>query len=293
MVVALAAELDIGARSCTQERAFGVDHHRRPRWQVEDHRDGNAGSDASGVRPKFREQRARRCLMIELRDVNFTHAGGCFSLDVDHLSVNEGQQVCWTGPSGCGKTTLLHLVAGIYATGSGSVKTCDVELSALGDAARRVFRIANVGLVFQDFALLDYLSVLDNILLPYRISRALRLDDDARGRAREVASQVGMGGLLDRRPSELSQGERQRVAVCRAVVTRPQILLADEPTANLDSASAKRVLDALTGYASRHRATLVLVSHDREVISRFDVTTDVARFGKQEPLLQCEGRSHA
>lgn len=231
--------------------------------------------------------------MIELREVQFAYAGGNFALEIDRLSVAGGQQVCWTGPSGCGKTTLLHLVAGIYAADSGGVKTCDVELSSLGDAARRDFRIAKVGLVFQDFALLDYLSVLDNILLPYRISRALRLDDDARGRAREVANQVGMGGMLDRRPSELSQGERQRVAVCRAVVTRPRLLLADEPTANLDSASAKRVLEALTGYANQHHATLVLVSHDREVISRFDLTTDVARFCKQGSLEASGERSHA
>ena len=229
--------------------------------------------------------------MIDLQDVRFTYAEGGFALEVDQLAVAEGQSVCWTGPSGCGKTTLLHLIAGIYSAESGSVHTCGVELSALGDAARRDFRIATVGLVFQDFALLEYLSVLDNILLPYRISRALRLDDAARSRAREVATAVGMGGMLDRRPSELSQGERQRVAVCRAIVTRPKLLLADEPTANLDSGNATRVLDALESYAGDNSATLVVVSHDRETISRFDVATDIAKYCQQASLDEPVGGS--
>jgi putative ABC transport system ATP-binding protein len=216
--------------------------------------------------------------VIELRDVRFTYGEGGFALDIDHLSVASGQQVCWTGPSGCGKTTLLHLVAGIFSADSGCVHTCGVELSALGDAARRDFRIANVGLVFQDFALLEYLSVLDNILLPYRISRTLRLDNAANSRAREVATQVGIGDLLDRKPNELSQGERQRVAVCRAIITRPKLLLADEPTANLDRKNATRVLDALESYVGEHRATLVVVSHDRDTIASFDVTIDLEEF---------------
>ena len=167
-----------------------------------------------------------------------------------------------------------------------------MKLSDLGDAARRDFRIANVGLVFQDFALLEYLSVLDNILLPYRISPSLRLDDAARNRARQVASEVGIASMLDRRPSELSQGERQRVAVCRAIVTRPKLLLADEPTANLDARNATRVLDALESYACQHGATLAIVSHDRDTISRFDVTTDIAAFCKQTSLDESGGRIH-
>ena len=151
--------------------------------------------------------------MIDLQDVSFSYPKGGFVLKVDRLSIADGQHVCLTGPSGCGKTTLLHLMAGIYPCDSGSVRTCDLELSALRDAARRSFRIANIGLVFQDFALLDYLNVLDNILFPYRISRALRLESEVRERAREIANQVGLGTMLGRRLSELSQGERQRVAV--------------------------------------------------------------------------------
>ncbi len=216
--------------------------------------------------------------MIELKDVEFTYAEGGFGLRVQNLCVSEGQRVCWVGPSGSGKTTLLHLVAGIFSPGSGLVKTCGVELTSLGEAAHRDFRIAKVGLIFQDFALLDYLSVLDNILLPYRISSALQLGPSVRLRAHQLAKRVGLGDMLSRRPSHLSQGERQRVAVCRAIIANPTLLLADEPTANLDAGNATRVLDTLEDFATEHSATLIVVSHDREIMARFDDTTDVSEF---------------
>ena len=214
--------------------------------------------------------------MIELRDLKFAYGENCFAMQIGRLCVDDGQHVCWIGSSGSGKTTLLHLVAGIFAADSGCVKTCGVELSGMGDAARRDFRIANIGLVFQDFALRDYLSVLDNIMLPYRISRALHKDASVPERARVIAIAVGLGDMLARRPTELSQGERQRVAVCRAIITRPKLLLADEPTANLDPQNAARVLDALEGYATEQRATLVVVSHDRDVVARLGEPTDVS-----------------
>ena len=216
--------------------------------------------------------------MIELTDLQFAYLEGDFELRVQSLCVSEGQRVCWVGPSGSGKTTLLHLAAGIFSPKSGLVKTCGVELNALGETALRDFRIAKIGLIFQDFALLDYLSVLDNILLPYRISRALRLEPTVRSRAHQLAERVGLGDILSRRPDQLSQGERQRVAVCRAIIANPDILLTDEPTANLDADNATRVLDALEEYATEHGATLIVVSHDCEVMARFDDITDVSEF---------------
>ena len=231
--------------------------------------------------------------MIELRDLHFAYAEGDFGLQVEKLSIAKGQRVCWIGPSGSGKTTLLHLVAGIIAPEVGSVETCGVELDGLRDAARRDFRIANVGLVFQDFALLDYLSVLDNILLPYRISRALRLETPVRARAQRLATNLGLGEMLARRPTQLSQGERQRVAVCRAIIANPKLLLADEPTANLDPSNATRVLDALDDYAAEHGATLVVVSHDRDALARYDDTIDVLEFCTQTRLAPARGGDNA
>ncbi len=216
--------------------------------------------------------------MIQLRNVEFAYDHSDFRLRVEELSVDAGQRVCWVGPSGSGKTTLLHLVAGIVTPSTGRVETCEKDLSGLSDAARRDFRIANIGLVFQDFALLDYLDILDNILLPYRINRSLTLSPAVRTRARQLAGSLGLADFLLRCPTQLSQGERQRVAVCRALVTNPRVLLADEPTANLDPDNAARVVDALNEYAMEQQATLAVVTHDQEVRASFDCTIDVASF---------------
>lgn len=218
--------------------------------------------------------------MIEMRSVGFRYETG-FELSVEDLIIGQGSQVCWVGPSGCGKTTLLHLVAGIYPVSEGNLKVCDADLSTRGDSWRREFRIANVGLVFQDFALLNYLSVLENILLPYRLSSRLKLDASVRDRARQLAERVGLGDKLGQIPTELSQGECQRIAVCRAVVAKPKLILADEPTANLDAENSKVVLDLLTVHAAEHDATLVVVSHDRDVITTMQETIDVSRYCQQ------------
>ena len=231
--------------------------------------------------------------MIELNDVQFAYAEGGFALRVPSLCISQRQRACWTGPSGSGKSTLLHLVAGIFSPASGFVKTCGVELTGLGDAARRDFRIANVGLVFQDFVLLDYLSVLDNILLPFRISRSLKLEPSVRSRVHELMRSVGLDGMLSRRPTQLSQGERQRVAVCRAIIANPNLVLADEPTANLDADSATLVLDALEDYATRSAAALIVVSHDRDVMARFAETTPIAEFCTATPSERVGGADDA
>ncbi len=215
--------------------------------------------------------------MIEMRDLDFTYATGGFGLRVNELLIAEGQRCCWIGASGSGKTTLLHLAAGIYSPDSGLVKTCGQEISAQSDAARRDFRAATIGLVFQEFALLEYLSVLENILLPYRISRSLRLNAEVRDRAQALAMTVGLADLLKRPPSQLSQGERQRVAVCRAVITNPRLVLADEPTANLDPANAELVMNVLDRFCREAGSTLVVVTHNQELLPQFDETIDISQ----------------
>ena len=225
--------------------------------------------------------------MIRVRNLCFRYGHGDFCLQVDDLSVAAGERVGWTGSSGCGKTTLLHLLAGIIRPSQGSVQTCGQELNRLSDRERRDFRVSRVGLVFQDFALLDYLSVLDNVLLPYRINRSLRVDATVRERARDLVDTVGLGDLLQRRPTELSQGERQRVAVCRALIADPAVVLADEPVANLDPDNAARVLDSLDDYARLKGATLIVVTHDHSILPRFDRHIDVS--STSSPL-ESEGR---
>jgi putative ABC transport system ATP-binding protein len=182
------------------------------------------------------------------------------------------------GPSGSGKTTLLSLMAGIRTPETGSIRTAEVDLAPLDEPGRRDFRIRTIGLVFQEFELLEYLSVLDNILLPYRISPALRLERSVRERAVALARQVGIGDKLDRHANLLSQGEKQRVAVCRALLARPPLILADEPTGNLDPTNKDHVLDILFEYAHSSQATLVTVTHDHDLLSRFDRVIDFRSF---------------
>ncbi len=217
-------------------------------------------------------------MTVGIRDLRFGYGEGDFRLHVPQLSVKDGEALALIGPSGSGKTTLLHLIAGIAVPQSGEVVTGGVEVSRLADRERREFRIRNIGLVFQEFELLEYLNVLDNVLLPYRIHPALRLDSEVRERAGRLADEVGIGMLLDRYVTRLSQGERQRVAICRALVTEPAILLADEPTGNLDPESKERVLDILFACVRRTGATLVAVTHDHDVLPRFDRVVDFKSF---------------
>ena len=219
--------------------------------------------------------------MIEVLDLDFRYADGDFILRVPRLSIDKASTVAMVGPSGCGKTTLLNLVAGIALPHAGSLTTNDVQVHSLSDRARRDFRIRHIGLVFQEFELLEYLSVFDNILLPYRINSSLELTSRVRDRARELARDVGIEDKLRRHPNKLSQGEKQRVAVCRALLTEPVLLLADEPTGNLDPGNKGRVLDILFDYAGRSGATLVTVTHDLDLVDRFSRVVDFRQFHEQ------------
>jgi len=216
--------------------------------------------------------------MIRIDGLRFRYGEGDFQLRIPELIVESGTTTAFIGPSGSGKTTLLNLIAGIIRPETGRVETRNVEVSALPDSERRRFRVTTVGLVFQEFELLEYLSVLDNILLPYRIHAALNLDATVRERAGALAERVGISDKLDRPPRRLSQGERQRVAVCRAVLTDPPLLLTDEPTGNLDPLNRERVLDILFDYVRESGTTLVSVTHDHEILPRFGRVVDFRDF---------------
>ena len=204
--------------------------------------------------------------MIEIEEVAFSYRTGDFRLEIASLGIERGTTAAVIGPSGCGKTTLLNLVAGVVPPEQGRIRTNGVEVSSLPDPGRREFRIKNIGMVFQGFELIEHLTVLDNILLPCRITPALALD---RVRAEELAARVGLSDKLKRLPRRLSQGERQRVAVCRALLTKPPLLLADEPTGNLDPKNRDRVLDILFDYVEQSGATMLAVTHDHSLVPRF------------------------
>jgi len=201
---------------------------------------------------------------------------------VAELVVPSGTRAAAIEPSGSGKTTLLNLISGIERPGLGEVSTAGMRVDRLSPAARRSFRITTIGFVFQEFLLLEYLDVLDNILYPYRLHPELRLDASVRSRARRLASDLGLAELLARRPSELSQGERQRVAIARALVTAPSLILADEPTGNLDPATKQQALDLLFEQCEVRSTTLLMVTHDHGLLDQFAQIVDVEALGPAE-----------
>ncbi len=216
--------------------------------------------------------------MITIRSLEFGYHTGEFRLTVPEFGVAKSEKIAVIGPSGSGKTTLLNLIAGILTPITGTVNVGDVPVNQLSDAERRDFRITNVGFVFQDFELLDYLNVLDNILHPYRITRALMLDKDVRARALMLAEAMGIGDKLKRFANDLSQGERQRAAICRALLPHPKVILADEATGNLDPSNKTRILDLLFQSVEEHDTTLLAVTHDHELLKRFDRVVDFQDF---------------
>ncbi|MHC5109400.1 MAG: ABC transporter ATP-binding protein [Planctomycetota bacterium] len=216
--------------------------------------------------------------MIEISRVKFTYGREDFRLHIDDFAIAAGTKTALVGPSGSGKTTFLNLVSGIILPGAGGVCVDGLEVSSLNDTERRAFRITNIGFVFQDFELLEYLDVLDNILHPFRINRALCLMGEVRNRALQLVEETGLSGKLRRSPGQLSQGERQRVAICRALLTQPKMLLADEPTGNLDPRNKDRILDLLFQYAEASGATVLVVTHDTSLLERFDRVVDFQDF---------------
>ena len=216
--------------------------------------------------------------MIKVEDLTFGYSADTFRLRMPNFSLGDGERVAVVGPSGSGKTTLLNLIAGILTPDTGRIDVAGTEVSRLSDAERRRFRASQIGFVFQDFALLDYLPARQNILYPYRITPALTLDSDAKDRAEALAVSCGIGDKLDRHPSALSQGEQQRVAICRALVTQPKLILSDEATGNLDPDSKSRILDLLFEQAAEAGAAVLAVTHDHELLPRFERVFDFAQF---------------
>ena len=216
--------------------------------------------------------------MIEIESVQFRYPQSDFLLELPSLNIETGQKVAIVGPSGCGKTTLLNLISGIAEPDIGSVSVGGECVSRLSDAARRDYRIANIGMVFQQFELVEYLNVRDNILLPFAINSTLVLDSEVGSRAAGLATAMGLGEKLSRRASQLSQGEQQRVAICRALITCPQLILADEPTGNLDPKNKALILDLIFDQATKQGQTLIVVTHDLGILEGFDRTIDFEQF---------------
>lgn len=187
-------------------------------------------------------------------------------LNVPRFSVERAEQMVLVGPSGCGKTTLLHVIAGISRADSGVIRIDGIDIAQLSEAARDRFRAARIGYIFQTFNLLPGFSALENVMLGMTFAWG-RKD---RSRAEGLIERVGLSSRATHKPSALSVGEQQRVAVARALANRPSLILADEPTANVDRGNQQQIVELIRETCREERVALVLVTHSLEVSEQFD-----------------------
>ena len=236
-------------------------------------------------------------LVIELRGVSRTVPSGTGMLTILHpldLVIPGGRVVAITGASGSGKSTLLGLIAGLDAPSTGTIVIDDVDITALSEDGLARLRGTRIGFVFQFFHLLPSLTAFENVLVPIEIAGGA----DPAGRARALLAEVGLSDRGHHYPSQLSGGEQQRVAIARALANNPPILLADEPTGNLDSTTGRHVIDLLLQIHRSRKSTLVLVTHDPEIAAIADMTISlrdgrVVQVGDKAVELPPKGGSHA
>lgn len=216
---------------------------------------------------------------VHLHDIRFAWRAATPLLDIAEFRVEPAERVLLTGPSGSGKSTLIGLLAGIVEPQAGTVQVLGHDMHAMSRAARDRFRGTSIGLVFQMFNLMPYLTVVENVLLPRLFGRRAKGADKAGeiAEARRLLGALGLDdpGLLKRPVSTLSQGQQQRVAAARALFGRPGLLIADEPTSALDAEARDLFLDLLTGECDASGTALLLVSHDRNIAPYFDRAIDM------------------
>ena len=213
--------------------------------------------------------------MIQLKNIHLKLEGPAGAVNILRgidLSVAEGETVSIIGPSGSGKTTMLMVIAGLEKASSGDVRVNNIDLNTLDEDGLAVFRRDTMGIVFQNFHLVPTMSALENVAIPFEFAGRA----DAFEQAREGLEAVGLGHRVDHYPGQLSGGEQQRVALARGFAAKPKLLLADEPTGNLDQETSDAVIDLLFSLTEKYKTTLLLITHDAIIGKRCDREVRIA-----------------
>lgn len=222
--------------------------------------------------------------VIDIEELRFAWKSGPQVLDMQCFSVEAGERVFLRGPSGSGKSTLLGLIAGVLRPQAGKIRVLGNDMSVLGAARRDRMRADKLGVIFQMFNLVPYLSVTGNVLLPLRFSQARRAaaGSDPKCEARRLLQRLGLedDSLLERRVSDLSVGQQQRVAAARALIGQPSLVIADEPTSALDADARDRFINLLSEEVERSSASLLFVSHDASLAGLFTRSVDLAEVNR-------------
>lgn len=223
--------------------------------------------------------------MIDLQQITFGWPDRPALLEIPQLSIEQGERIFIHGPSGCGKTTLLNLIAGIHPAQQGSITLNGEQLNTLSGSRRDRFRADHIGLIFQQFNLLPYLSVQANVELPCQFSKIRRERAEQRyGSVAEAGlsllQELGLSGLLQQPVTDLSIGQQQRVAAARALIGSPEIIIADEPTSSLDSANRAAFIELLINECDQNGSTLLFVSHDQSLAQQFPRQIDLLQLNR-------------
>jgi putative ABC transport system ATP-binding protein len=198
-----------------------------------------------------------------------------FMLRIEHFAVEAAQELALVGESGSGKTTLLNLLSGIITPDEGMITLAGTSIGGLAESNRDRFRAEHVGCVYQTFNLLQGLTARENVLLATMFSATGSIRQESARYADTLLSRLGLADKQNRKPRELSVGEQQRVAVARALVNKPMLILADEPTASVDAANAARVIDEMRSLARETGATVIVITHDKAVQSMFPTSVSI------------------